>query len=540
VEAQLSTRACWLLLFPVVLALAITASANAQGGTSAGAKPGSAQRIAIGQEAEELGREVDLARRLLPHLRPEAAQTLRNIIFRAEEARRHADRTEIRISTETVQVNTRALTHSDPPLADAAAPSGVVYRNYGRRGLQFQPLASFGRVNAALGSGHRDRAAQLARALLARATRGNGTLRWRYYFDAYGARGPWTSGLTQAVAAQALARVGRLAEARLAFEALYRKLIIQLPQGPWIRLYSFSDTAVLNAQLQGIISLRQYGIRAADRRATRLSAALADTTLKLLPRFETSWWSLYSLDGADAPLAYHRYVTSLLWKIARTSPNRVWLRTATRFRYEWRQPPRITPRRSSSAVFVVTARKFRARLSFALSKPAEVTVRVGTVSTTRWQQPGPHVLSWRPGRGTPSRAPIVVDATDYAGNNTMRKLPSVIVKRDTRGPTLTVGSIPGGTTWSARDRLSSRLRVLLAWQTTTGWHITREIASQSSGVIFQRSVGESPAWLIVADESGNIRSMQLGSNTNHPPRTLIRRLLPARKAPLASDLIWVR
>jgi hypothetical protein len=521
----------------VIAAFVFTAAAHAQGGTSAGVP---ASVVARERAAEGLRGAVVRARRLLPRLGPDSARTLHSLILEAVEAGSHADRTEIRISTETLQVNARALVQGTGLLHDALAPSGVVYRNYGRHGFQFQPLASFGRVNAALGAGHRERAAQLARALLARATAGNGTLRWRYYFDAYGAREPWISGLTQAVAAQALARVGRIAEARRAFEALYRKLVLQLPQGPWLRLYSFSDTAVLNAQLQGIVSLREYGIRAADRRAMRLSAQLADTAVKLLPRFETSYWSRYSLDGAGAPLAYHRFVTSLLWKIARTSPDRVWLRTARKFRYEWRQPPQLTARRASRVVFVGPAGNHRARLAFRLSKPAYVTVRVGTASTTRWQQPGLHLLTWRPGRDAPPLASIAVGATDYAGNTTVRTLPQVTVRRDTRGPTLHLGSISGGTTWSARDSLSPPLRVLLAWQTKTGWHTTREIPSQSSGVIFERAVGESPAWLVVADESGNLSLSRLGRSDVAPPKELLQGLLPARKAPLASLLTWHR
>jgi hypothetical protein len=239
-------------------------------------------------------------------------------------------------------------------------------------------------------------------------------------------------------------------------------------------------------------------------------------------------------------LAYHRFVTSLLWKIARTSPDRVWLRTARKFRYEWRQPPQLTGRRASRVVFVGPAGNHRARLAFRLSKPAYVTVHVGTVSTTRWQQPGLHLLTWRPGRDAPPLASIAVGATDYAGNTTVRTLPPVTVRRDTRGPTLHLGSISGGTTWSARDRLSRRLRVLLAWQTKTGWHTTRGIPSQSSGVIFERPVGESPAWLVVADESGNLSLSRLGRSDVAPPTELLQGLLPARKAPLASLLTWRR
>jgi hypothetical protein len=103
-------------------------------------------------------------------------------------------------------------------------------------------------------------------------------------------------------------------------------------------------------------------------------------------------------------------------------------------------------------------------------------------------------------------AAIAVGATDYAGNATVRTLSPVGVRHDTRRPT-------------------SRLR---------------EIPSQSSGVIFRRPVEQSPAWLIVADESGNISLRRLGRSATNPPKRLLRGLLPARKVSFASLLSWLR
>src|SRR4051794_29595840 len=51
---------------------------------------------------------------------------------------------------------------------DVRARSGVVYRRYGAHGYQFQPLASFGLVNALIDAGERRSAMSLARALVAR------------------------------------------------------------------------------------------------------------------------------------------------------------------------------------------------------------------------------------------------------------------------------------------------------------------------------------------------------------------------------------
>nr|MBA3384398.1 hypothetical protein [Actinomycetota bacterium] len=97
-----------------------------------------------------------------------------------------------------------------PPTAaarDVQTPDGAVYRA-GLTGRYFHPLGSFGKLNRAVTAGNRVRAPQLADALIARGHRqGRFGLVWRY--NVPGGRSGWTSGLAQAVAAQALARAGR-------------------------------------------------------------------------------------------------------------------------------------------------------------------------------------------------------------------------------------------------------------------------------------------------------------------------------------------
>jgi len=232
-----------------------------------------------------------------------------------------------RILTETRAVNDQHRARVGGP-RDVRARSGVVYRRYGSHGYQFQPLASFGRVNALTDAGERRKATALARALVARGRKSGSSICWEYSSGIYGARPRWTSGLTQAVAAQALARVGLLHDARRAFAAIAPKLLIGLPEGPWVRLYSFSNSVVLNAQLQALLSLRQYAALTHDPRALRLTRELADSSRLLLPRFDTGWWSRYELSGGNAPIDYHRYVTPLPWRLARTSGSTVWARQA--------------------------------------------------------------------------------------------------------------------------------------------------------------------------------------------------------------------
>ncbi len=96
---------------------------------------------------------------------------------------------------------------------------------------------------------------------------------WEYYFPFSGGRPGWTSGMAQAVAAQAFARAATLVPdeatayqraAHAAYAAIPGRLLTSVAAGPWIRLYSFQSTPVLNAQLQAVISLASYATDSED------------------------------------------------------------------------------------------------------------------------------------------------------------------------------------------------------------------------------------------------------------------------------------
>ena len=490
--------------------------------------PQLAERLAL-EQALRAGRLV------APRLDAERARILDAVLVQARAGAATKDRARLRVLAETVRTNALQLRRGEWS-RDVVAASGVVYRSYGSRGYQFQPLASFGRLNVELSAGRRSDARRLARSLLARATPAGGVLRWQYYFGAYGGAGPWTSGLTQAVAAQALARSGRIAEARKAFDALRPSLVMELPAGPWVRLYSFSNTVVLNAQLQTILSLRDYGLRTGDRRAVALSDRLARTAKLLLKRFDSGWWSRYALDGAPASIAYHRYVTSLLWKLARTSRDDAWSRLAARFRDDWRKPPRATAVQAPHTVYVVPSGRGRARVSFHLSKLARVRVRVGAMSLERWQGPGRHAVSWRPGRSAPAWAHVTLTATDYAGNTSSRRLAAIRVERDTSPPLLHVVQIRDGLAWRAADDVSAHVTAWIAWRTSAGLRATIVGRGRRGGVVFASPLAADPAWLAVADASGNTSWAWISGGAPPPLQPLVR--LP--QPPQQPTLRWVR
>jgi hypothetical protein len=437
-----------------------------------------------------------------------------------------------RIQTETRAVN-RA--HLAGP-RDVRAPSGVVYRRYGAHGYQFQPLASFGRVNALIDQGKRRKARSLARALVARGEHVGPHLYWEYPFGMYGARPRWTSGLTQAVAAQALARIGLMSDARRAFAAMTPKLLMGLPQGPWVRLYSFSNTVVLNAQLQALLSLHQYAALAHDPRARALTGKLAQSSRLLLPRFDTGWWSRYALSGGNAPVDYHRYVTSLLWKLARTFGGGVWARQAQRFRVDLRQPPALSVLPPRRRVYLRSSgRHAQVSLVFDVSKPAVLTVRVGDASVTAWRPAGRHVLLWRPGARTRPTVTAAISAVDYAGNRGSASPAAIQVRRDTAPPVVDARLVGNVLFWRASDRLSRHLRGVLLGQERT------ELGELRPSGVRSIPAGAAPpaevpaAWLLVADDSGNTARVRLSGSAGGAPRRL-----PALRPPARETLIWVR
>ena len=209
---------------------------------------------------------------------------------------------------------------------DIAGDDGVVYRFVPGHAFQFHPIASFARLNALAGRRRAVASERLGKALLERAVRIENWLEWEYYFPF---RGPtrWSSGFAQAVAAQALARAGRLtdeesltAAAAAAFRALAGDLSMDLAGGKWVKEYGFVETPILNAQLQTLLSVRHYAEITGDDDARAFAEELAIASRALLPRFDTGCWSLYSLAGSPASAHYHAYHVELLQALGKTDP----------------------------------------------------------------------------------------------------------------------------------------------------------------------------------------------------------------------------
>jgi hypothetical protein len=338
------------------------------------------------------------------------------------------------LSLNMQQLADRPLPRSGTDVTDA---SGIVYRFFAGHGYVFHPLANFAHLNV-LAQTDDPNLQTVANALIARAVPTKGGLVWEYLFPFARGRPPWISGMAQAVAAQAFARAGDMLSdpalldaADAAYAAIPGNLVRGLPAGPWIKLYSFDSTPVLNAQLQTAVSLGDYAEIAGNPDAAALVDRLLTSAKTLLPRFDTGYWSLYALQGGEAPLGYHDFVVLLLKKLAARTGDSTWQDYADRFQGYEEQPPIVRLGKVTPTVYAASAdaRPDEARFPFWLSKLSTVTLKIAGRVLTAVLGHGAHTLVYSPGKHPPATLHPGLVVTDVAGNKTVVSLPPVEIRR---------------------------------------------------------------------------------------------------------------
>ena len=420
------------------LALIVAAATALSLSAAAASKPpSSAQKLALAavERAEATGRidgptaargraEVNRAARLvrdLPSGRKEhVAVALGELVSMASRLTQPRALTlfgELRVNNDYFSQHYAPANKTDVTDAD-----GVVYRYFAGRCLEFHPLANFGALNARVAAGDAAGAKRLADALIARGVyQSTGGVGWEYPFPFGGGRAPWISGMAQAVAAQALARTAALVPDESpalmrAAGAAYRlipHLLTSVAAGPWIRLYSFASTPVLNAQLQAVVSLQSYAVTAEDSAAASLALRMQRAAAATLAKFDTGYWTYYALPHDPSPLDYQQYVVQLLKKLSPLDAR--FKDAAARFDSYAHQPPAFK-----------LANGALGTLRFWLSKPATVYVTTAAGPPKRLSlDDGWHSLAWK----EPARAgiyPIHVTSVDWSGNRaTFDALPIV-------------------------------------------------------------------------------------------------------------------
>jgi hypothetical protein len=412
--------------------------------------------------------------------------------------------------------------HGPPPSGtDVLAPDGVLHRSFPGLGLRFHPLGNFGLLKGLLARGRVGEARRLADALAARGVRtGPGRTVWEYTFPYGGGRAPWTSGMAQAVAAQSLAWAadahGEPAFAALAgraFRAVPGRLTMRLGAGPWVRLYSFSGLVVLNAQLQTALSIAGYARRTGDAGAERFAARLRASSARLLPSFDTGYWSLYS-PGNESPLSYHRYVVDLLGELWRRTGKAIWRVTAATFDQYTREPPIIRGRPKRRLLYPSPAEGFRDQttISFWLSKKSTVTVRLPGLSRTMHLGMGRYRVTWRPRGVAPGTYRPRIKAFDLAGNKTAVKLAPITVAVDREPPVVAARLRGRRLSWHAVDRATPwvKLAVRLARPGRQVW-IRLGVRPHEGTVRLERRRSRWEATLFASDSSGNRTRVRLGA-----------------------------
>ena len=339
------------------------------------------------------------------------------------------------LAVNTDWLATHALGGSYP---DLTGSDGAVYRWFWSHGYVFHPLANFAKLNSRAAAGDLDGTEELAAALLARAVPSGQKLLWEYEFPFASGGAPWTSGMVQAVAAQALARAGDLLSnpalldaADSAYAAVPALLSPSSPAKPWVALYSFDRTPVLNAQLQAALSVGDYAAISGDPSAEALANRLTTAAESMLPRFDTGYWSLYSLHGDDSSLDYHDYVIALLRKLAARTGEARWSEIADRFYTYESQPPVIRVGALPGTLFPHPADGYRdkAPIRFWLSKRSNVTLRVGHTVVSETLGHGHHTIVWSPRNAVPGTYHPRLTAVGPTGLRAEKALPPLRIAR---------------------------------------------------------------------------------------------------------------
>ena len=259
--------------------------------------------------------------------------------------------------------------------------SELVWQYYTNEGIQIQQLGNFGKANALWRDNDETALRSLLDELIANASDRGGILAFEYFFEFGGGQPPWTSGLSQATALQALARATDLTGDPKYRDIATRGLALfeQPPPngvraagdvGPHYLIYTFNpDLRVINAFLQSIIGLYDFAQLTGDPRAQSLYETGEAEARVETPRYNTGAWSLYSL-SRESDLSYHKLVRDFLKRLCDRVGAPVYCDTAQAFTDQLKVPPEVAP----------VTRRIRggkpAELKFRLSKISRVGITV--------------------------------------------------------------------------------------------------------------------------------------------------------------------
>jgi hypothetical protein len=229
--------------------------------------------------------------------------------------------------------------------------SRVIWQYFPGQGLQFHPLANWGRAQALIRGGFLSPAQEFIGELLPLGADRGGALAWEYYFRFGGGSPPWTSGLSQGTALITLATSARQLDDPASLDAARRALTLyqlRTPTGVRVPMragahyaeYSFAPRLrIINGFIQALNGL--WDMRGLDPRADSLFASGDREARRELPYYDTGRWSRYDNTGALSPLNYHVLLRDFLQGLCQRTHIAIYCSKAARFtRYLRRGPPR--------------------------------------------------------------------------------------------------------------------------------------------------------------------------------------------------------
>ncbi|HWX75404.1 MAG TPA: D-glucuronyl C5-epimerase family protein, partial [Solirubrobacteraceae bacterium] len=202
--------------------------------------------------------------------------------------------------------------------------SRLVWEYYAGQGLEIQWLGTFGAANGYYLSGHENaNLRQLLGEALPLAARRAGGLAWEYLFSFDGGAPPWTSGLSQGTALQALSRAysrlknpAYLAAAKQALGIFQTPppagVLVRTAAGSHYLEYTYApQERILNGFIQADIGLYDYTKYTADPLGEKLFEAGDAEARVEVPRYDTGAWSMYD-QHSESNLNYHELLTEFL------------------------------------------------------------------------------------------------------------------------------------------------------------------------------------------------------------------------------------
>lgn len=328
-----------LLLCGLALAsVALPASAEARGPTVYGAlqslqRSGGLSAEAYGEYASTYTEALSAVKHLSGTRRAELASVIANVQQIAAAGQLTPSR--LPAVMLTLENNVQWWSHQPLPAADQHVSfpgSHLVWEYYPGQGIEIQWLATFGEANGYYDNGHDNtQLRELLDEAIPLATQRAGGIAWEYLFHFDGGSPPWTSGLSQGTALQALSRAySRLKEPAYQTAAKQALGVFQTPPPAGVRVeapagalyaeYTYAPTdRILNGFIQSLNGLYEYAKLTGDPLGRQLFEAGDAEARAITPSYDTGGWSKYD-QYSESNLNYHELLGEFLQSLCqRTS-----------------------------------------------------------------------------------------------------------------------------------------------------------------------------------------------------------------------------